>query len=280
MATKPTKEPGEIIAIGMSRVSLIKQVSNYSLDAQDFKFDELEKKFGCKIPPALRIEDEGYSGADFNRPSIRKALKAIRNGEANAIAFPWLDRFARNLEGGLATIRRFREAGAHVLLGDYGWYSDERSFKTQMQLGLMIAEWQRDDINEKSRSGIEQKIRRGLAHGGSPFGWRFVTGIELAAEAIKEKREIPDKPQNVHRRVEQNQQTVHLMGNLALEGHSLASICRELLARGIKSPSGQARWNPRTVARILRDPCYHTGEWHYNKRQGVAPEKIRKPDPS
>jgi DNA invertase Pin-like site-specific DNA recombinase len=92
MATKPTKEPEEIIAIGMSRVSLIKQVSNYSLDAQDFKFDELAKKFGCKIPPALRIEDEGYSGADFNRPSIRKALKAIRNGEANAITFPYLDR--------------------------------------------------------------------------------------------------------------------------------------------------------------------------------------------
>lgn len=279
MSARPIPQPEKLIAFGISRVSLLIQTDNYSIEAQQKKLATLGEKFGFEIPDGFMIDDEGYSGTDFNRPSIRTTLARIRAGEANAIVFPYLDRFARNVEGGLNTIRKFREAGAQVLLGDYGWVSDERHFKMQMQLGLMIAEWQRDDIADKSRSGVEAKIGRGLAHGGrSPFGWRFLTGLELAAEAIREGRPVPEgRPQNVHRRVEKDIATVRLIGELALSGMSLRGICRELQDRGIKSPLGRSRWNATTVAAILRDPCYHTGEWFYGKREGVAPKKLRKP---
>jgi DNA invertase Pin-like site-specific DNA recombinase len=271
----------ELIALGISRVSLLKQVDNYSLESQNNKIDALEKMFGpFTIPAGFMLDDDGYSGTNFDRPAIRRALRMIRAGEANAVVFPYLDRFARNVEGGLAMIRKFREAGAQVLLGDYGWVTDERHFKMQIHLGLMMAEWQRDDIQEKSRSGVETKLKRGLAHGGrSPFGWRFVTGLELAAEAIKYGLPVPEgRPQNVHKRVEADLNTVRLMGQLALAGEAQRGICRELLMRGIPSPSGKTRWNATTVAKILRDPVYSTGVWHYGKREGVAPEKIRKPN--
>jgi DNA invertase Pin-like site-specific DNA recombinase len=269
----------ERIAIGISRVSLLKQVDNYSLESQSNKIESLNKKFGpFAIPADFMLDDGGYSGTNFDRPALRKALRMIRAGEANAVVFPYLDRFARNVEGGLAMIRQFREAGAQVLLGDYGWVSDERHFKMQMQLGLMIAEWQRDDIADNSRSGVETKIRQGKAHGGSPFGWHFVTAPEIAAECLRQGRPVPSgKPENVHRRVEADLDTVRLMGQLTLAGASQRGICRELLVRAIPSPGGRVRWNPTTVSKILRDPVYSTGIWHYGKREAVAPRTIRKP---
>src|SRR5882672_10078949 len=274
MAARVTAQP-ELIAAGIARVSLITQVDNYSLDAQVHNFAHMGEKFGCKIPAEYIIEDDGYSGADFNRPSIKQALKWVREGNVQAVAFPHLDRFARNVEGGLTLIRKFREAGAAVLLGNLGWYTDDRSFRMQMNIGLMFAEFQKDEIQEKSRTGVEQKIRQGLAHGGgSPFGWRFVTGAELTVQAMNEGREKPRRPQNVHKRVEKDIQIVALMGELALEGHGLRGICRELQARGIAAPR-KIRWNPTTVGKILHDACYYTGIWHYNKRQCVEPKKIR-----
>jgi len=279
MSPTTIPQPEPLIAFGISRVSLPGQVDNYSLESQGTKLAALGQKFNFVIPDGFLIDDEGYSGTDFNRPSIRTTLARIMAGEGNAVVFPYLDRFARNLEGGLALIRKFREAGAQVLLGEYGWVTDERHFKMQMHLGLMIAEWQRDDIADKSRSGVETKIRRGLAHGGrSPFGWHFVTAAEIAAEALLNNLPVPaGKPENVHKRVERDLATVRLMGELALAGRGQNSICRELLERGIKSPLGKVRWNATTVGKILSDPVYHTGVWHYNKRKGVVPEKIRKP---
>ena len=276
MAGKAMAKPKRV-AIGISRVSLIKQADNYSLDAQNYKFRLLEQKFDCSIPEELMIEDAGYSGTDFNRPSIREALKRMSEGKANSVAFPYIDRFARNLEGGLALIRKFREAGADVLLGDLGWYTDERSCKTQVQLGLMFAEMVRDEIQEKSRAGVQTKVRdRNLAHGGkSPYGWRFVTAAELAAEAIRNGLEPPKgKPENVHRRVEEHIQNVILAGDLVLEGRSLAGICRQFRARGIHSPYAPT-WNITGLGYILRNRCYYTGVWHYNKTENIAPKTIR-----
>jgi hypothetical protein len=195
------------------------------------------------------------------------------------VVFPYVDRFARNVEGGLATIRQFREAGAEVLWGDLGWYSDETNFKMQMYLFLMIAEQQRDSIVEKSRGAVATKIKRGLAHGGySPFGWHFVTALEIAAAALKASLPVPEgKPQNVHVVVERDRDTMRLIGLLVLNGASARAVCRELAARGILSPQGKLTWNPTTVTKLVRDPVYSSAVWHYNKREMVAPKKVRNP---
>jgi hypothetical protein len=50
------------------------------------------------------------------------------------VAFPWVDSFARDVGGGLNLISLFREAGAEVLLGDFGWFRDEGSFQFQMNI--------------------------------------------------------------------------------------------------------------------------------------------------
>lgn len=283
-AARSYPKPAHRRAIGIKRVSLLLQVGNYSFDGQGNKFAMLADKWDCDIPPELMIEDKGYSGTDFNRPSIKKAQAMIRAGVANAVAFPWIDRFAREVEGGLATIRQFRELGADVLLGDLGWYSTEGHFRFQMNMFLSVAQYQRDDIADKSRWAVQAKLEGGLAHFGAPYGWHMVTALEIAARALRDGKDVPTgKPQNFYERVIENLEVVQLMGELALAGGregSQRGICRELAARGIKSPKGKLEWNPVTVTKLLHSEVYSTGTWHYGKREYVElpPECYRKRD--
>jgi len=275
----PHIAPAPIVCIGIKRVSLQMQVANYSLEHQGQKFKALEQKFQCSIPEELMLDDAGFSGTTLDRPGIKEALRRIRAGRANAVAFPYIDRFARNLEFGLQMIRTFREAGAKVLLGDYGFVKDTGAFKIQMNLGLMIAEYQADEIREKSRGGVLTKIQKGLAHGArAPFGWRFVTGLELAAQAMKEKRAVDQKPQNYFAAVIEDQATVRLIGQLALDGYTARGICRELALRGVKTHFGKLRWTPEVIKFIVNNEVYSTGVAHWNKTESFAPKKLRKPD--
>lgn len=294
MAARAFPKYARKIAVGIKRVSLIRQVGNYSFDGQGNKFALLAEKFDCDIPPELMIEDKGYSGTDFNRPSIKRAKEIIRSGAANAVAFPWLDRFARQMEGGLATIREFRELGAEVLLGDLGWYRDEGWYIAQMQMFLMIAEYQRRDIADKSKWAVEAKLQNGFAHFGAPFGWRMITAREIAARALNAGQPVPlGKPRNFYERVLDDLDTVLLMGEIAIAGGregSQRGICRELDARGIKTPKFKrlaargetciSGWNATTVDYIVRDLIYSSGIWYYGKRESVEPraDRIRKPD--
>src|SRR5262245_480748 len=184
MSDTPETQP--IICAGLRRVSLPGQVENYSLDAQDHEFDELERKFNCVIPAEFRVSDEGFSGADPNRPSIKLVMKWRLEGRIEAVVFAHLDRSSRDMEDGLSRIRIYRDAGLQVLFGNLGWVTDERQLKTQIQLGLMFSEMQRDDIRNKTTAGTMQKVRAGVAHGISPWGWRTITAAELAYEALQQ----------------------------------------------------------------------------------------------
>ncbi len=282
MAARVMTRPAERVAIGIKRVSLLKQVDNYSFDGQGNKFAMLADRWDCKIPPELMIEDKGYSGTDFNRPSIKKAQDLIRAGAANAVAFPWVDRFAREVEGGLATIREFRELGADVLLGDLGWYSNEGHFRFQMNMFLAVAQYQRDDIADKSRWGVQAKLERGIAHYNGPYMWHMVSALEIGARALAEGLPVPTgKPQNFFERKLDEVETMHLIGDLALAGGrrgSLRGICRELTERGIKSPGGLDIWNPVSLRYIIHDEVYSTGIWYYGKRAYTEPKTRRLPN--
>ena len=268
-----------LIAVGVSRVSLELQAnSGYSLDAQRDLFSELGQKFDCNVEHF--IEDDGYSGDDFiNRPSIRRIDELATEGKIGAVVFPHLDRFARNVEKGLAQIRHYHEdLGLQVLLGNLGWYTGERNFKTQMTIGLLFAEITKDEIAEKSRKGVRIKVMQGKPQGGgAPYAYRFVTKGELVADAIRRGEEKPKRPGNAFARIESQAVVIAQIYAWADEGLSLRGICRELMAAGI--PPARTHWNPVTISKILSEEAYTTGVWHYNKRKGTEPEKPRNKGP-
>jgi site-specific DNA recombinase len=268
-----------IIAAAVSRVSLAIQVDNYSLEAQKKRIRDLNEKWGpFEIPDEYLLDDGGYSGRSFDRPAFKQALRLAQQRKIGAIVFPFVDRFSRSVEPGLAMIRQLRETGVKVILGELGPVSDESHAKLLLYTLLGVAEMQRDSIVEKSKGGVAVKVKNGLAHGGhSPYGWRFQSALDIAAEALSKGLPVPQgKPQNRHRRVEKDIETIRLMGQLALEGMSLRGIAREMGARGIASPNGKRRWNSTHVNNVLCNELYSTGVWCYGKRVYSTPKAKRR----
>ena len=276
MAARAQAAP--LIGSKITRLSLEIQVGNYSPAAQDYKFEELGRQCGVTFPDEFRIDDDGYSGADFNRPSIKLAKKWVREGKINCVGWAHVDRFARNMEGGLRLIREFRELGAEVMLGNLGLYRDEGTFKAQMHMWLMVSEMQKDTIRERSIEGALAKIRSGRPQGGRiRLGYRFVTGAELMFQAMQEGRVVGGKPENAFLRDEGGIKTWFLIEELIMAGASARAVCRELAARAIPSPSSRLHykrarknWSPTTVKETMADPMYSTGVWYYNKTENVA----------
>lgn len=272
------------IFAGLPRVSLERQAKQgYSLDAQDYEFEEVGKRWGVSIPPEFIIEDDGYSGANFNRPAIRQAKQWGREGKISGVAWTHVDRFARDVEEGLRLIRTFRAEGLQVLLGNLGIVRDDAEFVWQMQQFMAMAQYIKSDILRKSVKGVQQKLRDGTPHGGgAPYGYRFVTVAEVMEDARRDGRPKPErKSANRLIRVESEIRAVLLIFDLADRGYSLMRIVAELTARAIPSPrAGTERskhnlWNIFTVATILHRTEYVTGLWHYNKTQRVKPHPLR-----
>src|SRR5215471_7639621 len=290
MSAGAKAQPGRMIMAGVPRVSLELQAQKgYSLEAQTQKFEELGEKYDCQFPPEYVIEDAGYSGADFGRPSIKRVLQLAAEGKIQGVAYTHLDRFARDVEGGLRLIREYRAAGLRVLLGNLGWVSDERHIRMQLQLGLMIAESMRYDIREKSEYGIRAKIRNREPMGGHPpFGLRFITKAEMVARAIARGETPPRRPGTAFERVEEHMALALRIFKLLAKGKSLRFVARTFSEEGIITIRGCKRcraagiakscthWNPIFIRDVAINDFYVTGIWYYNKRFAVEPAKPRR----
>jgi DNA invertase Pin-like site-specific DNA recombinase len=266
-----------IRAAAISRVSLDIQKDNYSLAAQKTRILELSAKHGVTVPEELLLDDGGYSGTNFNRPQFKRVLKLVRDGEVGAVVFPYVDRFARCVEPGLAMIRQIREAGAKVILGEIGEVTDEAHVKLMLAMLLALAESQRDSIVMKSKAGVAQMVRDGVPFcSRSPYGYHVVTKLEDAAEAIRRNEPVPaGKHKSRFVRVESEIETLKLMGRLALDGATLGSIARELTDRGVPTGQGAKKWSSAVVQGIMKRELNSTGLWSYSKRGQV---KVSDPD--
>jgi site-specific DNA recombinase len=67
---------------------------------------------GYKVGEVLRELDVG--GGKMRRPELDRALARIKDGTSGGLMVAKLDRFARNLEGALVTLREITEAGARL----------------------------------------------------------------------------------------------------------------------------------------------------------------------
>jgi DNA invertase Pin-like site-specific DNA recombinase len=279
MSAKANVMPDPVIGAATTRVSLELQIGNYSTDAQKTRVLDLAAQHGVTIPDEFLFDDGGYSGTSFDRPSIAKILKLVHDGKIQAVVFPEVDRFSRNVEAGLAMVRQLREAGARVIIGVIGEVKDEANCRLMLMMYLWLAEEQRNAIVSKSKSGVEQMLRDGIPFAPrSPYGYKKPTKLELMNDAIKRGVEPPTgKNRSGFERVEEQIENIRLMGKLAtVEGLSARAIAREMTARGIKTPKGGKAWNPSSVIGMLSNELYSTGIWHYGKTDHRAPVSRRR----
>lgn len=217
-------------AIGYIRVSTTGQAEDgVSLDAQEAKVRAWADLNGAA--DVLIFRDEGISGkrAD-NRPGLQAALDKV--GKGDALVVYSLSRLSRSTRDALTISEELQRKGGDLVSLSEKIDTTSASGKMVFRLLAVLAEFERDQISDRTRFALQHKRASGEKTGGDvPFGYRARAG-RLIRDAEEQK-------------------AVALIRDLSARGASLRAICRALEAEGIARKHGARSWHPQTVKDII-----------------------------
>jgi site-specific DNA recombinase len=114
-----------------------------------------------------KYDDGGYTGANMDRPALKRLLEAVKTGEVNCIVFYKVDRLTRSL---LDFARIMEVIDKHGV----SFVSVTQQFNTTGSLGrltlnilLSFAQFEREMIAERTRDKMGAARRRGKWVGGN-----------------------------------------------------------------------------------------------------------------
>lgn len=238
-------------AVIYARFSSDRQRSE-SIEQQVFACTEYCNRNGLSI---LRVyEDRALTGRTDARPQFLQMIQDSRRGEFDTVVVYALDRFSRSVYDSCIYEDQLTRHGVR-LLSVTEHLSDDPSGILIKQVFRGFAEYYSAELSAKIRRGLDDNARRYLCNGHPAFGFdrgpdgQYVVN-ESEAAIIKE----------IFQRVARSD--------------SLASICADLNARGIRTKTGSA-WNKSSFGHILTNPRYiGTYVYHGEETPGVLPAII------
>ena len=240
-------------AILYARVSTATQArSGYSLAQQLEALRGFAARAGHGV--LAEVVDAAQSGASLHRPGLDRVRDLVAAGGVDAVLVQDADRLARDPEHLRLLHHEFEARGCRlgVLNGLPG------------AAGESLAAHESAMRAKRSLRGKLRKAREGkILAGPSPsYGFRF--------NAARDGYEVDEGRMGVVRCV------FRLVGS---EKRSLHAVTRILRADGVPSPSGNERWLPQAIRRLVLDDVYrpHTLEEIAGL---VAPEVAGRLDPS
>lgn len=206
------------------------------------------------------LEDDGYTGTDFDRPAFQRMLSDIRSGAVNCVIVKDLSRFGREyINAGKYIDRLFPCYGVRLIAINDN--IDTITGSNTDGFNIMIKNLMNDnycrDISIKIRSQLQVKRKNGEFIGAfAPYGYE-------KSEEDKNKLVIDPYAAGVVRDI----------FSWKLEGVNPDGICRRLIEHGVLSPmeykrskghpfktsfktNDMAQWTPVAVRRILTNPVY------------------------
>ena len=247
-----------------ARVSSEQQRQENTIASQTASLIEFARSHDLEVPAEWVFEDEGYSGATWERPGLEHVRDLAAEGQIQVVLAYAPDRLSRKYAYQILLIEEFARHGVETLFvkappGD----SAEDQLLGQFQ--GMIAEYERAQILERSRRG-----KRHRAHSGEisvmsnvPFGYRYIRKTDEAPAAYL----VEEAEAHVVRRVYEM---------YTVEGLSIGKITRWLNAEGIPTRKPSARWERSVVWGVLRNPAYR-GVACFGKTRASARTRVMRP---
>jgi len=141
-----------------------------SLDFQETQLNTMCQLQGWTIINSYT--DPGFSGKDGNRPGLERLLADAKIGLFDKVVVYKLDRLARNLRLLLDIEQKLRISNVTITSVKESVDTSTGTGKMIFQMFGMIAEWERDTIIERTKSGRLQRFKDGCFAGGTiPFGY-------------------------------------------------------------------------------------------------------------
>ncbi|HTX09935.1 MAG TPA: recombinase family protein, partial [Solirubrobacteraceae bacterium] len=223
-----------------------------SIPEQDRKMKALAKTEGVPLTEEL-FKDEDRSGANLDRPEFQRALGLIRDGKLGGIAVAKLDRFSRDTEDFLTTLREIEQLGGRLLCGD-GAVSLQNGTDTFIAtVRVAAAALERDQRREDLKKSVRNALDRGV-HLAAPYGYRKRDGRGSPLEPE------PDEAAVVVEMFELRAAGwtwPKIASKLNADGHRPRPYRRWVEVDGVKTEEWrQARWTPKGVRQMVMNEVY------------------------
>ncbi len=121
----------------------------------------------------MHIYEETSSGKDFKRPQYEKAVQYLKQNKEDIDLFLTknIDRFSRNVAGGIIEIEEIKQLGIEVNFIDEWVDSDTLEGKLLRNVKLSFAEYERLCIVTRTRLGEKTAMRNGRYIKTPPMGY-------------------------------------------------------------------------------------------------------------
>lgn len=233
--------------------------------------DYIQENFSLQNIKVLEFCDDGYTGTNFDRPSMKKLLELVKCGKVDCIVVKDLSRFGRNhIEVGDYLEQVFPFLGTRFISVNNSYDNADYSGTTSdlsVAFTSLANEMYSKDLSVKVKTAFLTKQRKG----------EFISPFAIYGYNKEDKMLVVDK---------YAASIVKRIFKLKLDGLTFADIARILNAEGVESPSVYKRskdigrtwktmstktqiWRSNTVSTIVRDRRY-TGVMISNKRVHLA----------
>ncbi len=236
-------------AVIYRRVSTADQIEGTSLDVQREECLAEIRARDLDLADEWDFSDGGRSGKDLDRPGLIRLREAATQAKFEIVVVAKADRLSRDHLDLLTLIKWFQALGLQVLTpeGDLIGATPEQRLSRNV-LGA-IAEFERELIRGRTRSGLRQTARTGGWPGGrAPFGFRLARESRTAHTYL----EIEEEEAAVLRRA---------VDLLVDERRSTAQAANELNALGLR-PRSAPRWTYVNLRKAMRTAPL-SGTWRY-----------------
>jgi site-specific DNA recombinase len=216
------------------------------------------------VPEGYVFEDEGWSGATLVRPGLERLRDLAAQGHIERVLVYSPDRLSRKYAYQVLLLEEFARHGVDVVFLQ-GPRAETPEDVLLLQFQGMIAEYEKAQISERTRRGKRHRAQAGVVNAltGAPFGYRYVR----KAEGAPARYEVVESEAIVVREV---------FRRYTEEWHSLGALARWLTLAGIRTRTGQPRWNKSSVWGMLRNPAYQGTACFQKTRQAERQRMTRR----
>ena len=209
----------------------------------------LKLKFGEDVTKRVVIfEDEGFTGANTNRPEFQRMMNELKNGNYCMLVVYKLDRVSRN-------VLDFCELKDNLNNWDISFISVTENFDTTTPIGnamLMIAsvfaQLERDTIAERIKDNLHELSKTGRWLGGTtPLGYIFEKISTIS---------IDGKKRSLYQlKLDENIEIVKLIFSKFLELKGLSKVEAYLIKNNIRTRKGKY-FSRHAIIEILKNLVY------------------------
>jgi site-specific DNA recombinase len=218
-----------------------------------------------------RYDDEGFTGANVDRPALACLLADIEAGSVDAVVVYKIDRLSRSIADFVRLMESFDRHGVAFVSVTQQFNTSTSVGRLTLNLLTVFAQFERETISERTRDKMRAARRRGKFTGGA-----LLLGYDRAPEG---RRLVVNEAEAAR---------VRAIFDLYLEVRSLTAVVAEVRSRGWGTKSWVTKAGrtvparPMTrmyVAHLLKNPAYAgkvriDGEILPAEHPGIVEEKV------